>query len=89
MTPQHRERLKKQHRDWIIYLILHSMLGILIGAIIGAALIWFNIAGLGQMVQNSSNPMGYALLLISGFAYTFGLLTVGTGVVIRSRDNSW
>ncbi|QBK30326.1 hypothetical protein [Roseitalea porphyridii] len=66
----------------IRFVVLNSIVGILIGWAIAAALLWMNVSGLGDMfVRSDSKPVILALLGIS-FGVTFGFAYLSTAVML-------
>lgn len=66
----------------IRFVVLNSIVGILIGWTIAAALLWMNVSGLGDMfVRSDSKPVILALLGMS-FGVTFGFAYLSTAVML-------
>jgi hypothetical protein len=66
----------------IRFVVLNSIVGILIGWAIAAALLWMNVSGLGDMfVRSDSKPVILALLGMS-FGVTFGFAYLSTAVML-------
>ena len=66
----------------IRFVVLNSIIGILIGWAIAAALLWMNVSGLGDMfVRSDSKPVILALLGMS-FGVTFGFAYLSTAVML-------
>lgn len=66
----------------IRFVIFNSIIGILIGWAIAAALLWMNVSGLGDMfVRSDSKPVILALLGMS-FGVTFGFAYLSTAVML-------
>ncbi len=84
ITGQERERLNKQHWDWLKFIALCALAGITIGAIISMFIVKSDMNGLGGLLARSPNRIGYTFLLVAGFASTFGMAAMGVGIVARS-----
>ena len=70
----------------IWFVIFHAVIGMIAGTIISLALVWYNIAGLGDLIAGSDIG-GIALtLLIFGFALTFGQASVATAILFKSDE---
>ncbi len=64
------------------FVMINSVIGVLIGWAIAAALLWFNISGLGDMFMRSdSKPVIVALMGMS-FGVTFGFAYLSTAVML-------
>ena len=75
-----------EHFDWLKLLFLHAGLGALLGVLVAGALLYFDVAGLWRMISKSDHAFGFVLLLVAGFASTFGSLVVGTRIIMESDD---
>jgi len=66
----------------IRFVVFNSIVGVLIGWAIAAALLWMNVSGLGDMfVRSDSKPVILALLGMS-FGVTFGFAYLSTAVML-------
>lgn len=66
----------------IRFVVINSIIGIVIGWAIAAALLWLNISGLGDLYMRSdSKPVILALLGMS-FGVTFGFAYLATAVML-------
>ena len=68
------------------FVAVNSAIGIAIGWLIAAGLIWFNIAGFGDRFQNASNKWTVVYLLGSSFGLTFGFGYLTTAVLLLPTD---
>lgn len=84
LTDEDRAAIKKQHWDWLQFIALCALGGITIGVIISVLIIHNDINGLGSLLARSPNRLGFTLLMTAGFASTFGMVAMGTGIMIRS-----
>lgn len=80
-----RRELERQHRDWLSYIALCAGFGVALGVGLAALLIRLDVSGIGTMLAHSPNETGYRLLLAGGLASTFGMVSMGTGIMIRAR----
>ena len=84
LSEAEKERLKHQHWDWLSFIALCALGGIATGALVAWAVLRFDINGIGSMIARSGHWMGYTALLVGGFASTFGMITMGIGIMVRS-----
>lgn len=84
LTQAEREELRAEHRSWIRYIFLSALDGIALGALVAVVLIQFDVNGIGQLLANSAHPWGFALMLIVGFAHTFGMVVSGLAIWWRA-----
>ena len=68
------------------FVMINSAIGIFIGWAIAAALLWFNISGLGDMYMRSDvKPIILALMGMS-FGVTFGFAYLATAVMLMPTN---
>lgn len=74
--------------DWRLtkFLVTHALIGIFAGAATSFALIWYNIAGLGDLIARSDMKVIAVVLLVFGFALTFGQASVATAVLFKAEE---
>lgn len=74
--------------DWRLtkFLATHALIGIVAGVVISFALIWHNIAGLGDLIARSDMKFIAITLLVFGFALTFGQASVATAVLFKAEE---
>ncbi|PWV99276.1 hypothetical protein DFR52_104570 [Hoeflea marina] len=70
----------------IRFLLLHTGLGVAVGWLIAAGLVWFNINGFGDLVLGSSSRVAAVFILMVSFGSTFGFAAVATGVMLMPTD---
>lgn len=63
------------------FLALHTGLGAAIGVAFACLTVLSNFAGLGTLLENTSEPFIPMLLFFASFALTFGSLKVGIAVM--------
>ncbi len=79
-----RREAARLHRDWLSYILLCAAFGIALGVGLAALLIRLDVSGIGTMLAHSPHEMGYKLLLAGGLASTFGMVSMGTGIMLRA-----
>ena len=85
ITDKDRAAVKKQHSDWLKFIALCGLAGITIGALTALLVVRYDINGFGTLLAHSSHRIGFTILLTAGFASTFGMVAMGTGIMIRSQ----
>jgi len=80
--------MKKPANDWRLtrFIVTHALIGILGGTVISLALVWNNIAGLGDLIERSDIKEIAIGLLIFGFALTLGQASVTTAVLFKAEE---
>ena len=80
--------MKKPLNDWRLtkFLVTHALIGILGGAVISVALVWNNVAGLGDLIGRSDAGVVAMILLTFGFALTFGQASIATAVLFKAEE---
>ena len=74
--------------DWRLtkFIITHALIGIVAGPLISVALVWNNIAGLGDLIARSDMGAIAMMPLVFGFALTFGQASVATAVLFKAEE---
>ncbi len=85
ITNEERGAINKQHWDWLKLIALCALAGITLGAMIALTVIKLDVNGFGIQLANSLNRIGFSLLLTAGFVSIFGMVAMGTGIMIRSQ----
>jgi len=85
ISEKERQRLHKQHWDWLKFIALCALAGITFGALISLWIINSDLNGFGSLLARSANRIGFTILLVAGFASTFGMVAMGIGITIRSQ----
>lgn len=70
----------------IRFLLIHTALGVAVGWLIAAAVVWFNLNGFGDLVLGSSSRGAAIFILMVSFGSTFGFAAVATGVMLMPTD---
>ena len=66
----------------IRFVIVNSLIGMVIGWLIAAGLVWFNIGGFGDRFDNAQNKLAVIFLLAGSFGVTFGFAFLTTSVLL-------
>ena len=74
------------HKAPIRFLMRHLTYGTAGGFAFGAAILAFDIAGLGSMIRASSDGWLFALLLFFGLFVTFGSIGMGVGIMSLGQE---
>ena len=74
--------------DWRLtkFIITHALVGIVAGTLVSVALVWNNIAGLGDLIARSDMGALAMQLLVFGFALTFGQASFATAVLFKAEE---
>ncbi len=70
----------------IRFVIVNSLIGVLIGWLVAAGLIWFNVGGFGELVMHSSQRAAALFILGMSFGVTFGFAFLATALILLPRD---
>jgi hypothetical protein len=84
VSESERREAARLHRDWLSYILLCAVFGIALGVGLAALLIRLDVSGIGTMLAHSPHQLGYRLLLAGGLASTFGMISMGVGIMIRA-----
>ena len=66
----------------IRFVIVNSLIGMVIGWLIAAGLVWFNIGGFGDRFDDDQNKLPVIFLLAGSFGVTFGFAFLTTSVLL-------
>ncbi len=70
----------------IRFVVVNSVTGILIGWLVAAGLIWFNVGGFGELVWHS-RQRGVALFILAmSFGVTFAFAFLATALMLLPGD---
>ncbi|MEL7429956.1 MAG: hypothetical protein AAFN43_08140 [Pseudomonadota bacterium] len=86
ISEQERVKIREQHKGWLRHMAVGAIDGILVGIVVGLALIGFDINGIGSMLANSKHQLGYTLLLLASLAQTFGMVSAGAAVWLKATQ---
>ncbi len=70
----------------IRFVIVNSAIGVAIGWLVAAGLIWFNIGGFGELVWHSQQRVVALFILALSFGVTFGFAYHTPPVMLLPRD---
>lgn len=70
----------------LVFLAKNAAIGVLVGWLLLAALLWLDVARLGELWLASEHRITTLLLAMGGFAVTFGSLAMGTAVFLLPRE---
>jgi hypothetical protein len=71
--------------EHIRFLARHCLLGVVAGWCLLGALIWLDVARLGELLFRSEDRLLTLVLAGAGFAVTFGSLAMGTAVFLLPK----
>jgi hypothetical protein len=77
-----RPRLPKLIR----FVLVNSLIGVVIGWLVAAGLIWFNVGGFGELVWHSQQRTVALFILAMSFGVTFAFAFLATAVILLPRD---
>ena len=66
----------------IRFVIVNSLIGMVIGWLVAAGLVWFNIGGFGDRLENAQNKLPVIFLLAGSFGVTFGFAFLTTSILL-------
>lgn len=84
ITEEDRKRIRTEHQVWLSYIGTAAIDGALIGLAVGLAIIFIDIHGIGTMLSRSDQQTGYSLLLLAGFSHTFGMVSAGMSIWLKT-----
>ncbi|MDN2583734.1 hypothetical protein [Aquibium sp. ELW1220] len=70
----------------IRFVVVNSLTGMLIGWLVAAGLIWFNIGGFGELVWHSRQRMVALFILAMSFGVTFAFAFLATALMLLPGD---
>ena len=70
----------------IRFVLVNSAIGVLIGWLVAAGFVWFNVAGFGDRFFNADNKWVVVYLLASSFGVTFSFGYLTTAVLLMPFD---
>jgi len=68
------------------FVLTNSAIGIVIGWIVAAGLVWFNIGGFGDRFAHSHDKPTIIFILALSFGVTFGFAYLTTAVLLMPSD---
>jgi hypothetical protein len=70
----------------IRFVIVNTLAGVLIGWVLAAAVVYFNINGFGDLILGSSSRIAAIFILLLSFGGTFGFAVMATAVMLMPVD---
>lgn len=70
----------------IRFVVINSLIGMVIGWLIAAGLVWFNIGGFGDRFDHADNKSAVIFLLAGSFGATFAFAFLTTSVLLLPTD---
>lgn len=86
MTPA---EARKDHREMLRFLALNAALGIFIGLVLTAALLYFNIGDFWTRVQHSSMPAIAVLLVAAPLSLLLGGASMSTAIMMLPYEKKY
>ena len=68
------------------FVVVNSATGIVIGWLVAAGLVWFNVGGFGEIVWHSSQRRVAIFILGLSFGVTFGFAFLATALILLPDD---
>ncbi|KNY16407.1 hypothetical protein AKG11_14220 [Shinella sp. SUS2] len=86
MTP---EEARKDHWHMLRFMMLHALVGGLIGAATAAAVILLDIGGIGTRIARAADPVMPVLLLVVPFASLFGGAATASAILLMPYEKKY
>jgi hypothetical protein len=84
-----REEARKDHWQMLRFMALNAAFGSLIGALTAAAVIYFDIGGIGTRIAHAANPIMPVLLLVVPFASLFGGAATASAILLMPYEKKY
>jgi hypothetical protein len=68
------------------FVVVNSAAGVVIGWLVAAGLIWFNVGGFGELVWHSSQRAVALFILALSFGVTFAFAFLATALILLPGD---
>ncbi len=85
LSDRERQEIADEHWSWIRMIITHAGIGMVLGALTGFLIIYYDVNRLGTMIAKSEYGTGYALLLMFSFGAFFGSIASGISIWMRAE----
>lgn len=86
LTP---DEARRDHREMLRFLAINAALGIVVGLVLTAALLYFNIGGFLTRVQHASMP-GIAVLLVAApLSLLLGGASMSTAIMLMPYERKY
>lgn len=79
LTP---EEARRDHWDMLRFLAMNALFGAGLGLLVGIAIFWLDIGGLGSSLSRSSNPVLPALMMIIPLALVFAAAVTASAIML-------
>lgn len=76
----------KRDMRLVRFLARHALVGVAVGWTLLGAILWLDIARIGELWLASEHRWATLLLAMGGFAVTFGSLAMGTAIFLLPRE---
>ena len=86
LTP---EEARRDHWRMLRFMLLHALLGSLIGAATAAAVILLDLGGIGTRIATAANPVLPVLLLVIPFASLFGGAATASAILLMPYETKY
>ena len=86
LTP---EEARKDHWHMLRFMMLHALVGGLIGAATAAAVILLDIGGIGTRIARAADPVMPVLLLVVPFAALFGGAATASAILLMPYEKKY
>ncbi|GAA4163021.1 hypothetical protein [Shinella granuli] len=86
LTP---EEARKDHWHMLRFMMLHALVGGLIGAATAAAVILLDIGGIGTRIARAAAPVMPVLLLVVPFASLFGGAATASAILLMPYEKKY
>lgn len=70
----------------IRFVLVNSLIGMVIGWLVAAGIVWFNIGGFGERFEQSSDKPVIVLIMAVSFGVTFAFAYLTTAVLLLPTD---
>lgn len=85
MSEAERQEAMRLHWNWLQFIAMCAVFGITLGVAMASVIVHTDISGIGSMLSHSPNAVAYKLLLAGGLSSTFGMVSMGIGIMVRSQ----
>ncbi|MEQ8825524.1 MAG: hypothetical protein RIC14_14240 [Filomicrobium sp.] len=86
--PKHNARRKREPMPMLLFfLAVHCGMGVALGVAFAALLVLFNVAGLKDLLSESSEPVVPLLMLFTFCGLTFGSMKMGAAIMTLPYDD--
>lgn len=79
-------RMAVRDHTLLVFLARHCLIGVAAGWLLLAALLYLDVAGLGQLMRAEEHWLLTLILAAGGFGITFGSLAMGTAIFLLPKE---